>query len=121
VRLDAKRLRYLLDFFHRVFPTEDVRRLTKELRRLQNNLGSFNDARVQQSGLRGFASDLTASGAARPETVIVIGRLVEDAVARERAERGRFATHFARFDSAKNRKRVRRLFRPHHGSEVSFP
>jgi CHAD domain-containing protein len=121
VRLDAKRLRYLLDFFHRVFPTEDVQRLTKELRRLQNNLGRFNDARVQQSGLRGFAADLAASAGARPETVIVIGRLVEDAVARERAERARFAAHFARFDSGSNRKRVRRLFRPQHGSEVSAP
>ena len=121
VRLDAKQLRYLLDFFHRVFPTEDVQRLMKELRRLQNNLGRLNDARVQQSGLRGFAADLVASGGAQPETVIVIGRLVEDAVARERAERGRFAMHFARFDSANNRKRVRRLFRPQRGSEVSTP
>jgi len=121
VRLDAKRLRYLLDFFHRVFPTEDVQRLTRELRRLQNNLGRFNDARVQQSGLRGFAADLIASGDARPEAVIVIGRLVEDAVARERAERGRFAAHFARFDRVNNRKRARRLFRPHHGSEASRP
>jgi CHAD domain-containing protein len=113
VRLDAKRLRYLLDFFHSVFATEDVQRLTKELRRLQNNLGRFNDARVQQSGLRGFAADLAVSDEARPEAVIVIGRLVEDAVARERAERGRFAARFARFDRATNRKRVRRLFRPH--------
>jgi CHAD domain-containing protein len=121
VRLDAKRLRYLLDFFHRAFPAEDVQRLTKELRRLQNNLGRFNDARVQQSGLRGFAADLIASGEARPEAVIAIGRLVEDAVARERAERGRFAAYFARFDRANNRKRARRLFRSHHGSGTSRP
>jgi CHAD domain-containing protein len=113
VRLDAKRLRYLLDFFHSVFPTDDVQRLTKELRRLQNNLGRFNDARVQQSGLRGFAADLAAGGETRPEAVIVIGRLVEDAVAREHAERERFAAHFARFDRTNNRKRVRRLFQPH--------
>jgi len=119
VRLDAKRLRYLLDFFHRVFPTEDVQRLTKELRRLQNNLGRFNDARVQQSGLRGFAADLVASGEARPEAVVVIGRLVEDAVAREYAERERFSGHFARFDGANNRKRVRRLFRSHNSWEAS--
>ena len=121
VRLDAKRLRYLLDFFHRVFHTEDVQRLTKELRRLQNNLGRFNDARVQQSGLRRFAADLTASGEAQPEAVIVIGRLVEDAVARERAERGRFAGHFTRFDRANNRRRVRRLFRPRERQEATQP
>jgi len=121
VRLDAKRLRYLLDCFHRVFPAEDVQRLTKELKRLQNNLGRFNDARVQQSGLRGFAADLIASGEARPEAVIVIGRLVEDAVARERAERGRFAAYFARFDRANNRRRARRLFRAQNRSGTSRP
>jgi CHAD domain-containing protein len=117
VRLDAKRLRYLLDFFHRAFPAREVRRLMRELRRLQKNLGAFNDARVQQSGLRGFAADLVAGGEARPESVIVIGRLVEDAVARERAERARFAGHFAQFDSPGNRKRVRRLFRSHSREE----
>ena len=51
LRIDCKRLRYLLEFFTSVFPADQMKMLIKQLKRLQDNLGDFNDLCVQQDFL----------------------------------------------------------------------
>ncbi|MEM6795907.1 MAG: CHAD domain-containing protein, partial [Acidobacteriota bacterium] len=58
VRIMGKKLRYLLEFFRSLYPQGPVGSAIRELKRLQDNLGDFNDYEVQQLALQGFAEDL---------------------------------------------------------------
>ncbi len=51
LRISCKKLRYLLEFFGELFPAEKTAQIVKQLRRLQNRLGLFNDYSVQQQEL----------------------------------------------------------------------
>jgi CHAD domain-containing protein len=51
VRIECKKLRYLLEFFSELIPRNDGAAMQKILRRLQDRLGEFNDASVQQRSL----------------------------------------------------------------------
>jgi CHAD domain-containing protein len=51
LRIECKKLRYLLEFFAELIPKEDGAVMLRMLRRLQNHLGEFNDASVQQKSL----------------------------------------------------------------------
>ena len=51
LRIECKKLRYLMEFFGEMIPHEDGAALQKVLRRLQGRLGEFNDASVQQKSL----------------------------------------------------------------------
>jgi CHAD domain-containing protein len=51
LRIECKKLRYLMEFFSEIIPDEDGAALQKALRRLQGRLGEFNDASVQQKAL----------------------------------------------------------------------
>ncbi|MBE0507424.1 MAG: CHAD domain-containing protein [Marinospirillum sp.] len=48
LRIECKKLRYLLDFFSLLYPAEQIKPQLKALKRLQNILGDFNDFGVQQ-------------------------------------------------------------------------
>src|SRR5690606_30816838 len=51
LRIEGKKLRYLLDFFSELFAAEQVKPQLKALKRLQTILGDFNDYGVQQEFL----------------------------------------------------------------------
>jgi len=109
LRLDAKRLRYLLEFFRSLHPAEEIDPLLKSIKRLQQNLGRFNDARVQSRSLRELGRELAAQGS-HGDALLAVGRLVERAERRRERERARFHERFRRFDSRTQRERFRRVF-----------
>lgn len=51
LRIEGKKLRYLLELFADLFPKTEVKILIKQLKLLQDNLGRFNDYSVQQEFL----------------------------------------------------------------------
>ena len=55
LRIDAKKLRYLLEFFRALYPPKEIGAVVGALKSLQDNLGDFNDLSVQQGAMRGFA------------------------------------------------------------------
>ena len=55
LRIQCKKLRYLLEFFVALFPKPRVDELTASLKELQNRLGTLSDLAVQQSFLQTFA------------------------------------------------------------------
>lgn len=112
LRIDCKKLRYLLEFFGSLFDKQEVGVLVKSLKRLQDNLGDFNDLEVQQESLRRFAAQMTTDAATPESTLLAMGRLVERLAARQAELRERFQATFAKFDSGRNRKRFARLFGP---------
>jgi len=110
MRIRGKKLRYLLEFFRSLYPEEATGRLVAELKRLQDNLGDFNDYRVQVRILQGYASEMAEEGAASVPTQLAMGRLLAHLDAGRAAERSRFAKRFERFASPENRKTFARLF-----------
>ncbi|MBN1153783.1 CHAD domain-containing protein [candidate division KSB1 bacterium] len=51
LRIQCKKLRYLLEFFSSLFPQENYNVLVKRLKTIQGTLGDFNDYSVQQRKL----------------------------------------------------------------------
>ncbi|WP_051206184.1 CHAD domain-containing protein [Oceanospirillum maris] len=56
IRLGCKKLRYLLEFFGELFPKKQTKPMLKALKRLQDNLGQFNDYSVQRESLDHYLS-----------------------------------------------------------------
>ena len=54
IRIECKKLRYLMEFFSELIPNEEGAQMQKMLRRLQGRLGDFNDASVQQKSLLNY-------------------------------------------------------------------
>ena len=62
LRIECKKLRYLMEFFAELIPPEEGGRLVKLLKRLQGRLGEFNDASVQQTSLLAYGKRTRAGG-----------------------------------------------------------
>jgi CHAD domain-containing protein len=112
LRLDCKRLRYLMTFFRSLYPQEAVTPLIRELKMLQDNLGDFNDLQVQHQALLGFAEEMMATGVGPPATLMAMGQLMGQLEAQQGKERDAFRQRFRRFARQKNQRRFIRLFGP---------
>jgi CHAD domain-containing protein len=110
LRIDCKKLRYLLEFFTSLFPEDQMKILIKQLKQLQENLGDFNDLSVQKQFL---AQHL---GAIKPQSaqVVMLAAGIGGLITRLRLEhqrvRSQFLSVFDRFNTAENRKRFKTLF-----------
>ncbi len=106
LRIDGKKLRYLLEFFRNEFPSGAVDPVIATLKKLQDHLGRFNDVRVQQESIEAMIDRLKATGTAPAATLETAGSLLERLAEKERKLRDRFADEFARFDSEKTANRI---------------
>lgn len=113
LRIDCKKLRYLMEFFAPLFEKKSFKKLIKPLKKLQDSLGLFNDYSVQQEALLGFvAQQSTAQGRANAQLAMAAGGLVCALDQRQKAERGRVIASFGHFDSPAIQHLFRTLF--HH-------
>ena len=110
LRIDGKKLRYLLEFFRSLYDQQEMDDLIGALKRLQDNLGDFNDYGVQQAMLSTFGQQMVDEGFTSARALMAMGRLVDKLELGEAAERRRFARRFAEFDSRENRRRYKKLF-----------
>jgi CHAD domain-containing protein len=111
LRIDCKKLRYLLEFFNSLYPPEEMRLLIRSLKQLQTNLGNFNDCEVQRLTLQRFANEMHREGLASADNLLAMGRLMDHLSRQQLDERRRFQTCFTSFSLPDNRKRYRRLFK----------
>lgn len=109
LRIQCKKLRYLLEFTRTVFPPRDVAWLIRHLKKLQDNLGEFNDLSIQRAELADALADPAARGKARVAEAASLGGLLTALAARHHAVRAEFATAFASFDTPKVRARFKAL------------
>lgn len=109
LRLDCKKLRYLLEFFATVYPDAVITPAIKHLKNLQDNLGSFVDLSVQQDYLYQWLAS-SPRGRNNPETAASLGGLIA-LIGNEREKvRARFHKTFRRFDSEETEHLFRQLF-----------
>ena len=109
LRIECKKLRYLLEFFVSLFPTNEMANLIKQLKKLQDNLGDFNDLFVQQESLKEFlCSDIKSEK--YQNTTAAIGGLIAVLFQRQQRVRQAFAQTFTQFSDSKNAALFNKLF-----------
>jgi CHAD domain-containing protein len=113
LRKSCKKLRYLMEFFQSLYPMEDIRALVRLLKVLLDNLGSFQDIAVQTGHLRELAVRMRAEHKAETDTLLAVGALIGDLLARQHSAREEFAELFAQFLTDETQWRLRALFRRH--------
>ena len=111
LRINCKKLRYLMEFFSPLFPESQIKALIKSLKLLQDNLGNFNDYSVQQTFLRQVLSEkMTDFGGWELKVAESVGALTAMLNRLQLKERRLVMKNFARFDSFETREILKKLF-----------
>ncbi len=97
LRIDCKKLRYLLEFYASVFPANILRMVVCQLKELQENLGAFVDLSVQQDYLNDYLSNLQCTAENTPFAAS-IGGLVTALYHEREQVRMNFHKTFDKFD-----------------------
>jgi CHAD domain-containing protein len=96
LRKRCKELRYLLEIFAPVLDPDGVRGAVKELKILQDVLGTFQDGEAQREAIYALAADLM-TGDADSRTMLAMGEIAARLQESMLASRAQFATAFASF------------------------
>jgi len=107
LRIDGKKLRYLLEFFSDLYPREITLRFIGELKQLQKTLGDFNDTVIQLVLIEEFVKQNTLSA----ETLVPVERLTEAITERQCKLRAEFSEHFKLFADDNSRKLYKKTFK----------
>jgi len=111
LRIHCKKLRYLMEFFSPLFPAKQIKSLIKSLKKLQDNLGLFNDYSVQQESMQSFLTNHVSTGREQDLTVAKsVGALIAVLHQQQLAERALVVSNFAVFDEETTRQQFRQLF-----------
>jgi CHAD domain-containing protein len=100
LRKRCKELRYALEFFASLHDQPAHRRAVRELKGLQDCLGTYQDCQVQQQEIRAIAADLLADGGVPATALLAMGDLASHVGQRERHARSEFSSRFAAFASS---------------------
>jgi len=112
LRLECKKLRYLMEFFESLFPQKEIGALIKQVKKLQTNLGDFNDLCVQEEYLLNTTNELPLTGAEARKVFVAVGCLV-GVIQQERMRvKANFAQTFKAFATPANTKKFKQLFAP---------
>ncbi|SCA55591.1 putative CHAD domain containing protein [Candidatus Terasakiella magnetica] len=109
MRKTCKKLRYLLEFFVSLYPSEQVTALVKSLKGLQQNLGDFQDLDVQAEALNDYSTQMMSAGENRPQVFMSMGVLVEGFMRRKVEVREEFYERFGAFASPEVELEFRKL------------
>lgn len=112
LRIDCKKLRYLLEFFASLFFKDKMDKLIGYMKKLQDNLGDFNDLSVQQQELMTYLNEVLprSQRADRLLCAAAIGGLIARLHSQQQAVRREFASAFAIYAGKKNVRLYRDLF-----------
>lgn len=111
LRIVAKKLRYLLEFFQNLYPKSKIKPLISALKKLQDVLGDFQDLSVQIDALKDFEIQMKEEGSLNPDTEAAIELLVQQLQGRIKAQRKLFEARFAEFSDKNMRSEFKLLFK----------
>jgi CHAD domain-containing protein len=109
LRIDCKKLRYLLEFFRNVFEPKSITPMVHSLRQLQDHLGDFNDLELQQRELRCTAEEMLEAGTPEAGTLLAMGCLVGRLAQRQSALNRVLVDAVRSFIGDRNRTSFRKL------------
>jgi CHAD domain-containing protein len=108
LRKTAKKLRYVMELFRSLYPSERVGPMLKALKDLQDYLGTYQDTEVKIAALTRFADELHGRGVPAP-VLISIGALIDRAYVAERELRKDFHKRFSEFADAAEARKLKRM------------
>jgi len=111
MRIQCKKLRYLMEFFASLFPSDEIALLTKQLKRFQDNLGEFNDLSMQQGTLKEYLDTIDSESDQDTLIAAAIGGLIMNLNTRQHHVRAEFSGQFSQFSQKKNRSLFKQLFK----------
>ncbi|MGA8239019.1 MAG: CHAD domain-containing protein, partial [Desulfobacterales bacterium] len=76
LRIECKKLRYLMEFFSSLFSQKKMNSLIEQLKILQNKLGDLNDLCIQQEYLLAIADELPTTNKKNKRVLVSIGSLI---------------------------------------------
>jgi CHAD domain-containing protein len=97
LRKRAKELRYLLETFAPLLEPGEARGTVKELKALQDVLGTFQDSEAQREAIYALATDLMAREGVSARTILAMGEIAARLQVDQDCSRARFAAQFERF------------------------
>ena len=110
LRIECKKLRYLMEFFSSLFPRKKINLLIAQLKTLQDNLGDFNDLCVQQEYLLNIAGELPASHRKSKKALVAVGSLIGTLDRKKQIIKGAFAKTYTDFAAPPNKRLFQDLF-----------
>ncbi len=110
MRIQCKKLRYLMEFFASLFPSDEITLLTKQLKLFQDNLGEFNDLSMQQGTLKEYFDTIDPKSEQSTLIAAAIGGLIMNLNTRQQHVRAEFSDQFRNFGQKKNRLLFKQLF-----------
>ncbi len=110
LRITCKKLRYLIEFFSGLYPRKKIERLIRQLKKLQDNLGDFNDLCVQEEYLLFMAQNLPLTSRQSKNTLVAMGSLIEKLNTKKQIIRKNFPKTFNNFSSPQNQQFFIELF-----------
>jgi CHAD domain-containing protein len=110
LRIDCKKLRYLLEFFSSLYNPDDTNVLVKQLKSLQNLLGDYNDLTVQIDDLLTRLESLSLSEKNDVYLAAAYGGLLTHFRQKQKELRRNFRTIFEEFSAKTHLEIYYRLF-----------
>ena len=110
VRLQCKKLRYLLEFFSSIFPKKRLESLVGPLKKVQDVLGNFNDICVQRETLQGYLKGEVSGEPIPLEAAAAVGGLIAHLNDRQQEVRLGYGPTFAAFDCPATAQQFLNLF-----------
>jgi len=111
LRKRCKELRYLVEMFGSLYDPAQRWQAVRELKALQDCLGAFQDAEVQRTEIRAFASQLLADRSVPAETLLAMGEVAAGLASAQREARREFDGRFADFARPASQARLALLTR----------
>lgn len=112
LRKRAKELRYLLETFTAPSCPGDARAAVKDLKALQDVLGTFQDSEAQRDAIVALATDLMAREGTSARTVLAMGEIAARLQVDQDSSRAEFAATFERFARRPAQRRMSKPGRP---------
>lgn len=109
LRIEGKKLRYLFEFFRSLYDEKILDQFIKQMKKVQDNLGEFNDLSVQEHLLSARLAGLSGKGRATVRQAAALGGLITVLAARRRRLRADFAALSGAFSAAENVALIKQL------------
>jgi CHAD domain-containing protein len=109
LRKRCKELRYALEIFASLHDPAQHWQAVRELKRLQDCLGEFQDTEVQHAEIRCYAEQMVRDRTAPAATLLAMGEIAAGLARRQRQARGEFAGRFAEFAGPASQARIQAL------------
>jgi len=116
LRIKGKKFRYLLEFFRSFYTDRDVELFLKHMKKVQDNLGDFNDLSVQIDMLNEKLGQLKGRNKQTIQLAAALGSLITRLKHHHGVVRGQFNRTYKAFSTEENKRLMRALTTIHPSS-----